>query len=867
MLTNAPQALHRVAHGPSVRATGPGCRGSDDSWGKYSVRIRHAAGLSAAVVSAVVGLPLPAVAAEPAAVLYVEGSNSACSNSGPGTRAVPFCTVQAAADQVLPGQTVEVASGTYAEDLTVRRSGEPGRPITFRGAGRLALKKTLPVIAGPQKQAVRISGQHDVVFSGFDVTHFELDGVSRVELSGNLIEQPNGDVLRPAVNVTGASDHVRVERSIVSLASGGVKVGPGISGTVIAGNDFNSTFGSAVSLTDAPNTVITHNTVRFQWSVSTAFDLAGASHHATITNNLADMSVVRVSAGSTEGTVLDYNTIQPPGLGHIPTYEWGGTKYQWAENLKAATGQGGHDLNVSVQFDPDLWGYSMPVAALGWLPNGVIDSAGPEVPGVSAVDLLGHGATDHPDVPNTGPNGGFRDRGAYEVVGSFKTDLKVTPETGSDPLAVTVDANPVVPSRITDYSYDFGDGTTASGPNRPTVRHVYAKPGDYRVQLTTTDEFGASRTDVQWRKVDYTPAGYTAIAPTRILDSRQPGGRYPRLGPGETIDLDLRNRVSGSAGTLVPPGATAVVLNLTATEGTADSHLDVYPSAAARPTTSNVNFGPGQDVANLVTVPIGPDGRVVVRNNAGYVHTVADVLGYFTAGSPDRFTSVAPARLLDTRSDATPLTGGTPRRLQVAGAGGVPAGATSAVLNVTATESASAGFVTVYPGGTQRPAAGSNLNTAPGRNIPNQVVVPLGADGSVELFTNASSSHLVVDVFGYYGPDGKGLFTPVPPTRLLDSRGNVTFTPFSTQQVRGVPSGATAAVVNLTATGTTGATHLTAWASGTPQPDTSNLNASPGLDVSNHTTVPVDDGGRFDIANHAGTTQVIADLFGYYRNQ
>ncbi len=317
----------------------------------------------------------------------------------------------------------------------------------------------------------------------------------------------------------------------------------------------------------------------------------------------------------------------------------------------------------------------------------------------------------------------------------------------------------------------------------------------------------------------------------------------------------------------MPAGATAVVLNLTATEGTADSHLDVYPSAAARPTTSNVNFGPGQDVANLVTVPIGPDGKVVVRNNSGTVHAVADVLGYFTAAAPDRFTSLAPARLLDTRSDATPLTGGPPRRLQVAGTGGVPAGATSAVLNVTATESASAGFVAVYPGGAARPAAGSNLNTAPGRNIANQVVVPLGADGSIELFTNAASSHLVVDVSGYYSPDGKGLFTPVTPTRLLDSRGNVTFAPFTSQRVWRVPTGASAAVVNLTATGTLGATHLTAWATGTAKPDTSNLNATPGMDVSNHTTIPVSPQGTFEIANHGGTTDVIADLFGYYRNQ
>ncbi|MFI9330469.1 PKD domain-containing protein [Kitasatospora sp. NPDC052868] len=830
------------------------------------MRIRHRAGLSAAVVSAVVGLPLPAMAAEPAAVLYVQGSNGACTNSGPGTQAQPFCTIQAAADQALPGQTVEVAPGTYAEDLVIKRSGEPGKPITFRGGGSLLERKSFPVISSAQKQPVKMSGRHDIVFSGFNLTHFELDAVSRVELSGNWIQQPNGDILRPAVSITGASDGVRVERSLVSLPHGGVKVGPGATGTVIAGNDFSSTFGSAVSVTDAPNTVITHNTVRYQWNVSTAIDLAGASHHATITNNVADKSVVQVSAGSTEGTVLDYNTVESPSPGYIPVYKWGGTDYLEAPQLKAATGQGAHDLNpYSMSFDFDQFPFSVPTAVLDtWQPGIVVDSAGPDVPGSPAVDLFGHRPIDHPDAPNAGPSGAFRDRGAYEVVGSFKADLKVTPESDSDPLAVRIDANPVMPTRIANYSYDFGDGTTASGPNRPVERHVYAKPGNYTVKLTATDELGATLTGQQWFSVDYTPAGYTAIAPTRVLDTREAGSRYPRLGAGETIDLDVRK--PGSA-TLVPAGATAVVLNLTATEGTANSHLDVYPSAAARPTTSNVNFGPGQDVANLVTVPIGPDGKVVVRNNSGTVHAVADVLGYFTAAAPDRFTSLAPARLLDTRSDATPLTGGTPRRLQVAGTGGVPAGATSAVLNVTATESASAGFVAVYPGGTARPAAGSNLNTAPGRNIANQVVVPLGADGSIELFTNAASSHLVVDVSGYYSPDGKGLFTPVTPTRLLDSRGNVTFAPFTSQRVWRVPTGASAAVVNLTATGTLGATHLTAWATGTAKPDTSNLNATPGMDVSNHTTIPVSPEGTFEIANHAGTTDVIADLFGYYRNQ
>lgn len=835
------------------------------------MRIRHTAGLSAAVVSAVVGLPLPAVAAEPAAVLYVRGGP--CTDSGPGTLAQPLCTVQAAADRVLPGQTVEVAPGTYAEDVTVRRSGEPGKPITFRSPGHLgrtsvpSKPSSFPVLAGPLRQPVTISGQHDVVFSDFDVAGFALDGVSRVELSGNWIQPQDDKASRPAVDVTGDSDHVRIERSVVYETTGGVRVGPGIAGTVIAGNDFASTSGgAAVSATDAPGTVITNNTMR--WGALATIDLAGSSDHATITNNVVDRGTVRVSAGSVEGTTLDHNNVFSPGVEFYPTYTWADADYRLAKDLLAATGQGRHETNSYVEFDGDYSPLSVPRAAIdSWHLGSVIDSAGPQVPGVPTVDLLGHGAFDYEDVANTGPDGGFRDRGAYEVTGTLNTLLSVTPEKDSDPLAVKVEVLTYGPPRITGYTYDFGDGTSTPWEKSSTERHVYAKPGTYTVRLTVTDEFGSTRTNEQVVTVDYTPAGYTAIAPTRILDTREPGSRYPRLGPGETMDLDIRNRVSGSAGTLVPPGATAVVLNLTATEATADSHLDVYPSATARPNTSNLNFGPGQDVANLVTVPIGPNGTVVVRNNAGYVHTVADVLGYFTAGSADRFTSVAPARLLDTRADASPLVAGAPRRLQVAGTGGVPAGATSAVLNVTATESASPGFVAVYPGGTQRPAAGSNLNTAPGRDIPNQVVVPLGADGSIEIFTNASSSHLVVDVFGYYGPDGKGLFTPVVPTRLMDSRTSTPFGPFDSRTVDGVPWQATAAVVNLTATGTAGATHLTAWATGAAKPGTSNLNATPGLDVPNHATVPVGTGGRFDIANNAGTTDVVVDLFGYYRNQ
>ncbi len=56
------------------------------------------------------------------------------------------------------------------------------------------------------------------------------------------------------------------------------------------------------------------------------------------------------------------------------------------------------------------------------------------------------------------------------------------------------------------------------------------------------------------------------------------------------------------------------------------------------------------------------------------------------------------------------------------------------------------------------------------------VIVPLGASGSVQI-SNFSGTHLIVNVVGYF-TDGTtattstGLFVPVHPTRLTDSRGS-----------------------------------------------------------------------------------------------
>jgi hypothetical protein len=125
---------------------------------------------------------------------------------------------------------------------------------------------------------------------------------------------------------------------------------------------------------------------------------------------------------------------------------------------------------------------------------------------------------------------------------------------------------------------------------------------------------------------------------------------------------------------------------------------------------------------------------------------------------PSSFTAVNPVRLLDTRP-SQPIGANTFRKVQVTGAT-VPAGATAAVLNVTATGSTAGGFFTVFPDGTTRPTA-SAVNFAKNQTIANQLVVPLGTDGAVDIYNLAGTTQAVVDVYGYYAA------TPAPTTDVV----------------------------------------------------------------------------------------------------
>ena len=242
-----------------------------------------------------------------------------------------------------------------------------------------------------------------------------------------------------------------------------------------------------------------------------------------------------------------------------------------------------------------------------------------------------------------------------------------------------------------------------------------------------------------------------AGSPNRILDTRSNGGP---LRAGEVRRL----QVVGTAG--VPAGTTAVVLNVTGVGATARTDVRVWPtSAGAPPVVSNLNPAPGRTTAASVVVPVGADGSISLRNHAGRVDLVVDLLGRYTPGaSSSVFSPVEPVRLLDTRAAGVPLGPGGVRDLVVAGAGPVPAPGTAVVLNVTAVGATAASTdVRVYPTLADGRVPGtSNLNATRGRTVANAVLATVGRDGRIRLRNALGAVHLVVDLAGWYGPSGEG---------------------------------------------------------------------------------------------------------------
>jgi hypothetical protein len=459
-------------------------------------------------------------------------------------------------------------------------------------------------------------------------------------------------------------------------------------------------------------------------------------------------------------------------------------------------------------------------------------------------------------------------------------DLNATANStcGQVVLTLTMLATPTATSRLPISVY-------ASEPSRGLARtlvRTYNTAADLGVTAPTTPLF---RSDPSGRgpgiTVEMTWAGGSAtaltneyynnctgtffgVSPTRMLDTRSGVGvaAAAKLAGGSVTTIDPAS-VAG-----VPTDhVTALTVNVTATEAETQGYLSVYPCGGQVPSSSSINFAASQTVANFVLVDLigHPANGTICIFASTATHVIADVTGYLlndqepypSGGKYNALTQ--PQRLVDTRNVAT-LAAGETRRVPVAGVAGVPASnVNGAVLNVTALNAPSAGYLTVFPCGTAAPVA-SSVNYERDATVPNMAIVGLGSQGDVCVYAS-SAADILVDVTGYFAPTGQTLIA-VTGIRAVDTRPTGTKLLANIPRTLPYPIVNTSLVASVVITEAAAPGYATVYACDGAPPEASNLNFTAGVNVANTAFVRIAPAGGYCIVS-TQDAHVIVDWTGF----
>ncbi|MFE2352161.1 PKD domain-containing protein [Kitasatospora cineracea] len=780
--------------------------------------------------------------------------------------------------------------GILGTDLPLDRS-----PVTVTDSAQIGLTRLrIGAPWGADSSAVHVSGGSGVTLAHSDASSaIRVDrGASGTVLTGNyLTTGANGGIL-----VDGAPGTTVVSNSISGSCVTRIRLTGGSTGGTIA-NNFVTGYGAQapgqpcpadgmIAADSVSGTTVKYNSVQ---SVDTPYRWAGTPYRS------ADAFRAGTGQGerdytSTEYDKLDRSTTDSadatvPGM--LPVDFSGYPRVDSPYDANTGTGPGWYDRGAVERTNPVVataWNVSAQhpqrarydaVFDLGftspWFPSTAVFDFGDGSPQVPV-------AADRTEVPHTYPGFGnytatltVTDSTGKKVYNRLlvtvadrplAAELKTSPAEGADTLTVRAEASGLDSQYpVASYRYDFGDGSPAV--TTPTATHRYAAPGSYPVELTVTDDHG--RTLKRSARVTVGPAYVPLAQPVRTLDTRTgTGAPKGKLGP----DGSLKLKVTGTAGVPADGTVTAVLVNLTSTGSTEDSHVIAY-GGGTRPNTSNLNTMAGRDVGNTAMVPVAADGTVTLYNHSGRTDLIADVQGYYGV-KPQVRTDLHPVqavRALDTRSGtgvpAGKLGPNASLSFKVRGPGLLPDDAKVAVLNLTATGSTEDTYIAANP---SFPVSISNLNVSRGATVANQVTVPIAADGTVKLYNHVGTVQLIADLQGYYGAADNPL-VPLRPVRALDTRttGKPVGPAYDTVvDVRkyGVPGNATAVLVNLTGLNARYEDWLAAGDPATTEWTTSNLNLVPGAIVSNLALVPVHD-GLIEVVDHVGSTDAIVDIQGY----
>jgi hypothetical protein len=185
-----------------------------------------------------------------------------------------------------------------------------------------------------------------------------------------------------------------------------------------------------------------------------------------------------------------------------------------------------------------------------------------------------------------------------------------------------------------DVVVNFGDPPPGSHKGctlelTDVVAPIIADPAGHYVNIhTAEDPSGAMRGQLS---VGPPPAGSVHFLPSplRAYDSRSATAGILGAGTTRTVSLGTGVDLANASSLAVPPGATAAIVTLTATETAGPGFLTIYSDTATQPATSNLNFtASGQTVAVSAQVAVDAAAEIKVAAGPAATHFIVDVVGY-----------------------------------------------------------------------------------------------------------------------------------------------------------------------------------------------------------------------------------------------
>jgi Concanavalin A-like lectin/glucanases superfamily len=382
-----------------------------------------------------------------------------------------------------------------------------------------------------------------------------------------------------------------------------------------------------------------------------------------------------------------------------------------------------------------------------------------------------------------------------------------------------------------------------------------------------------------------TGSSYVPLTPFRLVDTRSTSKVGSVTGP---IAASSGFAVKpGGVGGIPTTGVTAISAIVTVPTASGNGVLTVYPDGDPLPVSSTLNYNGTQDETNGVVAALGTDGEFDVYNAGVAVQVIVDVTGYFTTNTTttnaSTYVPITPDRALDTRSGVggvptAKIAAGSKDVLALAGKDGLPSsGLTAVAINLTVTEATSGAIIEAYQDGISLPLV-SSVSTGSGGTASAMTIVPIGSDGSIDIYNAGlagTSADVVGDISGYFSTGTTGEFYhAIAPIRMSDSRqsgGPLAENAYTYYDETAISANQPTIVANVTETSAGSSGTLTVYPMYMIDPgsidDTSTIDYSATSTYADMDLIDCNDAGglsSFQVQNTTGSPQLIIDVTGFF---